>query len=73
MGQFILKIPWNREQPLFRPTQELTEDIPSILSLLSTATNTVINQDGIQDAEEKDDDGDSTMTGITDFESGSHV
>ena len=48
MGHYILGIPGNREDLFGRPTCELNRDIADIFSLLSTATHTVVGQDGIK-------------------------
>ena len=42
------------------PTQELNEDIADLLSIISTAPHTVVDQDGIHDTKDNDDD-DSAM------------
>ena len=68
VGNFILRLPWNIEDSLVIPTRELTEDIDGLLSLLSTATNTGVDRDGIHDTEE-DDDYYSAMDDINDSES----
>ena len=68
VGNFILRLPWNIEDSLVIPTRELTEDIAGLLSLLSTATNTGVDRDGIHDTEEDDDDY-SAMDDINDSES----
>ena len=52
---FILIIPGNRYDSLGRPTKELTEDISSLFLLLSTADNSGVNQDGINDTKDNDD------------------
>ena len=52
-----------------RPTQKLTEDITFLFSLISTAAHTGVEQDGIHDAKDNDDDG-AVMNDVDDSRSG---
>ena len=65
VGNFILYIPGNMQESLFRPTRELTEDIVSLLSLPYTATTTGVNEDSTQNAKDNYDV-DAMMANIND-------
>ena len=48
MSHIIIIIPGNREESFYRPTCEVTEDIPALLLLIHAVPHTVIDQDGIK-------------------------
>ena len=68
VGKLIVGLPGNRKDSLFIPTRELTEDISSIFSQLSTNAHTGVDQDVIH-VTKYNNDGYSMMDDIN--ESGS--
>ena len=70
LGRFILGIPRNRDDSIFRTTQELTEDITALFLLLYTADHIGVNQYGIHDAKVNDDKN-TAIADINDSNSGS--
>ena len=56
VGNCILILTENKEDSLGRPTHKLTGDVDALFLLISTATNTIVKQDIIHDAEEGDDE-----------------
>ena len=66
-GNFILRLPGNREDLLVRPTWEIIEYVAAIFLLLSTVTHTGVDQDGIHDAKENNKN-DSMIIDINKFE-----
>ena len=70
LGHFIFRLPGNMGSSLVIPIGDLTEDISALFLLISTDTHTGVDQDGMHDVEDNDDDNDAAINNIKNYESG---
>ena len=69
MCRFILGLPGNIQESIFRTTWELNEDITALLLLISTDDHMGVDQDVIHNSEGNYDD-DATIFDINESDSG---